>query len=208
MTLHASHALRPNRQPPLQAFMYVLMMLVPPQEECVGGGSVCGVCGKVFHGTNQKFLLRRHILTHTGERRHGCPYCSYQANQAGNLNRHIRNLHPGVSDTPSQAAARPLLPCLPTHASLTLRPTALPPMSSRGLLSLPLSPRSNTHSLPSSNMDADHTSPSTRAPLPPNPRNRFTRPSLPRLVPPSSPNGAPTTVTITATAAAATKDAK
>ncbi|XP_066964693.1 longitudinals lacking protein, isoforms H/M/V-like isoform X3 [Macrobrachium rosenbergii] len=66
----------------------------PPGEEAGYGVSSCDVCGKQFHGCNQRFLLRRHLLTHTGERRHSCPYCSYQANQAGNLNRHIRNLHP------------------------------------------------------------------------------------------------------------------
>ncbi|KAK7079003.1 hypothetical protein SK128_018442 [Halocaridina rubra] len=67
-------------------------------EDSNNGVSSCNLCGRTFHGCNQRFLLRRHILTHTGEKRHSCPYCSYQANQAGNLNRHIRNLHPGQAD--------------------------------------------------------------------------------------------------------------
>ncbi|XP_045103677.1 longitudinals lacking protein-like isoform X3 [Portunus trituberculatus] len=186
----------------------------PPGEECVGGGSTCGVCGRVFHGTNQKFLLRRHILTHTGERRHSCPYCSYQANQAGNLNRHIRNLHPGAADSTGQAGVRSLLPCLPGQASLTLRPSALPPISSRGILQLPLGPRPNPHPQPptASVTDSGHTSPTPRVPLPPSTRHRFPRPSLSRQGPPTSTVAAPTPVSsptaAVVAAAAAAKEAK
>lgn len=180
----------------------------------MGGGSTCGVCGRVFHGTNQKFLLRRHILTHTGERRHSCPYCSYQANQAGNLNRHIRNLHPGAADSTGQAGVRSLLPCLPGQASLTLRPSALPPISSRGILQLPLGPRPNPHPQPptASVTDSGHTSPTPRVPLPPSTRHRFPRPSLSRQGPPTSTVAAPTPVSsptaAVVAAAAAAKEAK
>lgn len=61
--------------------------------------STCDVCGKLFGGVNQKFLLRRHLLTHTGERRFSCHLCSYQANQSGNLRRHIRFVHSSSQDT-------------------------------------------------------------------------------------------------------------
>nr|XP_045608124.1 longitudinals lacking protein-like isoform X3 [Procambarus clarkii] len=123
----------------------------PPGEDCVGG-SVCGVCGKVFQGSNHKFLLRRHILTHTGERRHACPYCSYQANQAGNLNRHIRNLHPtqahGQESVTVQQGVRSSHPIIPSPRSshsgiLNTCPTVQLPISPRSLLQLPLSPRQN-----------------------------------------------------------------
>ncbi|KAK3881060.1 hypothetical protein Pcinc_014517 [Petrolisthes cinctipes] len=71
----------------------------------MSGSSACSICGKVFQGINHKFLLRRHILTHTGERRYACPYCSYHANQAGNLNRHIRSRHSheGISQATSKS---------------------------------------------------------------------------------------------------------
>ncbi|XP_042224507.1 longitudinals lacking protein, isoforms F/I/K/T-like isoform X4 [Homarus americanus] len=147
----------------------------PPGEECVGGSSVCGICGKLFQGSNHKFLLRRHILTHTGERRHACPYCSYQGNQAGNLNRHIRNLHPaqahGHEGIMPQQVARSSLPVIPgsrsSHQSiLTSRPTVQLPVSPRSILQqLPLSPRHNPR-------------PSETAPRSPSPCRGSSRPSL------------------------------
>ena len=55
--------------------------------------STCEVCGRKFSGVNQKFLLRRHLLTHTGERKFSCHLCPYQANQSGNLRRHLKFVH-------------------------------------------------------------------------------------------------------------------
>lgn len=50
------------------------------------GGLACQVCGKVFSGKNQRQLLRRHTLIHTGEKPHACPNCPYRTNQKCNLN--------------------------------------------------------------------------------------------------------------------------
>lgn len=110
---------------------------------------MCGVCGKMFQGTNQRFLLRRHLLTHTGERRHACPYCSYQANQAGNLNRHIRNLHPTHAHAHDlQQAPRQIISVMQAsprgaHPPLLGAVAVTSPLSgaSRPLLTLPVATR-------------------------------------------------------------------
>ncbi|XP_071528423.1 uncharacterized protein [Panulirus ornatus] len=56
-------------------------------------GLTCQVCGKVFSGKNQRQLLRRHTLIHTGEKPHACPNCPYRTNQKCNLNMHIATVH-------------------------------------------------------------------------------------------------------------------
>lgn len=163
------------------------------QDEGVGWSSMCRVCGKRFQGSNHKFLLRRHILTHTGERRHACPYCSYQANQAGNLNRHIRNLHPTlVQDlvTPLQVSRSSshavILSPMSSHQGILTAPSSVQraAVSQRTLLQLPLSPRQNrqaTDSAPPRSPSPNHGS--SRPPLPSlsSSTSRHHFPSLPQL---------------------------
>lgn len=61
----------------------------------------CPECGRKFHGLNKKFLLTRHMVTHTGEKPFQCPQCPYRANVSSNLTRHLRTIHNvGVTPTP------------------------------------------------------------------------------------------------------------
>ncbi|KAK3881029.1 hypothetical protein Pcinc_014486 [Petrolisthes cinctipes] len=53
----------------------------------------CPECGRKFHGLNKKFLLTRHMVTHTGEKPFQCPQCPYRANVSSNLTRHLRTIH-------------------------------------------------------------------------------------------------------------------
>ncbi|XP_068237686.1 protein tramtrack, beta isoform-like isoform X8 [Palaemon carinicauda] len=63
----------------------------------LGSPLTCPECGREFHGLNKKFLLTRHMVTHTGEKPYQCPLCSYRANVSSNLTRHLRTVHtPGV----------------------------------------------------------------------------------------------------------------
>lgn len=58
-----------------------------------GGGdsshhrAVCPVCGKGFH---QSADLKRHYLTHTGEKPFFCPHCPFRCSRNDNLLRHIK----------------------------------------------------------------------------------------------------------------------
>lgn len=54
---------------------------------------VCNVCGKQIIGRNKKQRLQYHLLTHSGEKTHQCPYCDYKALLKFTLNRHIRGVH-------------------------------------------------------------------------------------------------------------------
>ncbi|KAK8749271.1 hypothetical protein OTU49_015765, partial [Cherax quadricarinatus] len=56
-------------------------------------GLACEICGKVFSGKNQRQLLRRHSLIHTGVKPHACRNCPYRTNQKCNLNMHIATVH-------------------------------------------------------------------------------------------------------------------
>lgn len=55
-----------------------------------GRRNVCPHCGKSFAYPKD---LRRHILTHTGEKPFGCPFCSHRANHKSNLKMHIFCVH-------------------------------------------------------------------------------------------------------------------
>jgi len=50
----------------------------------------CLVCGKTF---GQPYNLKRHVLTHTGDRPFQCPRCDYKASQNVHLEKHIRRIH-------------------------------------------------------------------------------------------------------------------
>merc|ERR1719309_1552848 len=61
----------------------------------LGGGSLlCEHCSKSF---STKSDLSQHLLTHTGEKPHTCDTCGYTCSQSGNLMRHIRSVHQGVT---------------------------------------------------------------------------------------------------------------
>lgn len=53
----------------------------------------CPVCGKTFGGRNRKQNLGFHLMIHTGEKRHQCPYCPHKSTLKFNLIKHIRNIH-------------------------------------------------------------------------------------------------------------------
>ena len=50
----------------------------------------CPCCPKI---TKRKDYMRKHILTHTGEKPYACPKCSYACAQKSNLHKHMRNKH-------------------------------------------------------------------------------------------------------------------
>lgn len=53
----------------------------------------CTVCGKQIIGRNRRQRLQYHLLTHTGEKTHICPYCPYKALLKFTLDRHVRSVH-------------------------------------------------------------------------------------------------------------------
>jgi len=54
------------------------------------GGTSCNICGKfIAHPKN----VKRHMLTHTGEKPFSCHLCSYQATQQNTLKRHLFLIH-------------------------------------------------------------------------------------------------------------------
>ena len=53
-------------------------------------GRVCPYCGAAFYAPRD---LRRHLLTHTGERPFQCPHCEYSARQKVHLTSHMLRRH-------------------------------------------------------------------------------------------------------------------
>ncbi|XP_050728529.1 longitudinals lacking protein, isoforms H/M/V-like isoform X24 [Eriocheir sinensis] len=51
---------------------------------------LCSHCGKGFQSPKD---LRRHVMTHTGEKPYLCPYCNHRANQKSNLKSHMMCVH-------------------------------------------------------------------------------------------------------------------
>lgn len=51
---------------------------------------LCSLCGKGFQSPKD---LRRHIMTHTGEKPYLCPYCNHRANQKSNMKSHMMCVH-------------------------------------------------------------------------------------------------------------------
>ncbi|XP_018023142.1 protein tramtrack, beta isoform isoform X14 [Hyalella azteca] len=50
----------------------------------------CPVCAKQMRNKQD---FRRHYMTHSGEKPHGCPFCSYRTCSTTNLRKHVRTLH-------------------------------------------------------------------------------------------------------------------
>lgn len=50
-------------------------------------------CPYCPYSTRRPADLKRHVLTHTGERKFACPKCNFAFNQKCNLMRHIRHRH-------------------------------------------------------------------------------------------------------------------
>ena len=53
----------------------------------------CEMCQKAFFGINRKYLLKRHMITHSGEKPFQCPYCDHRANIKQNMDVHIKRKH-------------------------------------------------------------------------------------------------------------------
>lgn len=53
----------------------------------------CDICNKRFVGINRKYLLKRHLITHSGEKPFKCPHCDHRANIKQNMDVHIKRKH-------------------------------------------------------------------------------------------------------------------
>ncbi|XP_047740440.1 protein tramtrack, beta isoform isoform X3 [Hyalella azteca] len=61
-----------------------------PPPSSASNRPTCHFCGKVFRHNGH---LNRHLYIHTGEKPHGCPYCSHRNSRVDKLRHHILSKH-------------------------------------------------------------------------------------------------------------------
>ncbi|XP_071530995.1 uncharacterized protein [Panulirus ornatus] len=93
----------PLGQPGTQAHQLVRMAYEDEMTDCVGAPRMnndlainskknqCPFCAYI---TNRTWYMKKHMLTHTGERPYACPHCPYQASRKDSLKIHLR-IHTG-----------------------------------------------------------------------------------------------------------------
>ncbi len=59
-------------------------------EEAQLGDTTCPECGAVYAS---RTILRRHLLTHAGEKRFACFYCDYRTERKDTLKQHCLKRH-------------------------------------------------------------------------------------------------------------------
>ena len=57
------------------------------------GSHYCEICGHKFLW---RWMLSRHMMTHTGEKPHACPLCDYKAARKEQVKNHFVNRHRGA----------------------------------------------------------------------------------------------------------------
>lgn len=57
----------------------------------------CDICGKSFHLISD---MKRHYMTHTGEKPFECPVCTYKSIRKADIIRHMKTRHKDIVLTP------------------------------------------------------------------------------------------------------------
>ncbi|XP_018006773.1 longitudinals lacking protein, isoforms H/M/V isoform X19 [Hyalella azteca] len=84
LTDFSSSSVHSFSEPPQTMFSDTITLdTLPARHKCL-------FCGKQFGSPKD---LRRHVLTHTGEKPHACPLCPYRAALKGNLKVHVMGVH-------------------------------------------------------------------------------------------------------------------